>query len=176
MKTRAAAVLALTLAATAARAEIRQFSYDPANDDTRAAAGPVTFMVNQTLFSTRVLKMRSTEANATADLARASALGLKGFWDAVGRGESGRGVYRVLPTDDGPALTAALCPGSKRAWLALTPVKYGQDVQVVVIGDDPSGGPVKRCRELDFTFHGEWRLPPGATPDLDPIAPPDFPN
>jgi hypothetical protein len=135
-------------------------------------------MVNQTLFSTRVLKMRSTEAKATANLARADvgALGGKGFWEAVGRGESGRAIYRVLPTDDGPALTAALCPGSKRAWLALTPVKYGQDVQVVVIGDDPAGGPVRRCRELDFAFHGEWRLPPGAGPDIEPIAPPDFPN
>jgi hypothetical protein len=170
--TRAALVLTLCLAAGAAQAEIRQFSYDPANADTRAAAGPVTLMINQTLFSTRVLKMRSTEAKATVDLARSG----DGPGGAVGRDAPGREIYRILPTNDGPAFTAALCPGSKRSWLALTAVKYGRNVQAVVFGDDPSGGPVKRCRTLEFAFHGEWRLPPGAAPEIEPIAPPDFPN
>ena len=35
----------LLLSATAAGAGIRQFSFDPADEETRAAAGPVTFVV-----------------------------------------------------------------------------------------------------------------------------------
>ncbi|MGH7025558.1 MAG: hypothetical protein ACREEB_18480 [Caulobacteraceae bacterium] len=173
-----ALALALVLAATSARAAIRQFSYDPADAETRAAAGPVTLVINQTMFGTRVLKLRSTLAKATADLARADigALGRDAWSRAVGAKAPERDLYRILPGDDGAAFIAALCPGSKRGWLALTSVRYGDDVQAVVIGDDPAGGPARRCRALNFTFHGEWRAPSQRQIEIDPVAPPDFPN
>jgi hypothetical protein len=169
---------ALASASTAAQAAIRQFSYDPADAETRAAAGGVTFMVRQSMLSVRVLKMRATEAKAAADLGPASpdVLGRGGLARALGQAAPEHEFYRILPGDEGPAFVAALCPGSKQGWVALTPVRYGQDVQAVVFGDDPAGGPARRCRTLAFTFHGEWRLPAGAAPSVEASEPPDFPN
>jgi hypothetical protein len=170
------AALAVTLMAGAARAELRQFSFDPADGETEAAAGPVTFLIRQSMLGSSVLKMSSTVAKASADLRRADvgALG-PGGWRLISDGVE-RDLYRILPADEGPAFTDALCPGSKRAWLALTPVKYGRNVRAVVVGDNPAGGGVKRCRVLAFTFHGEWRLPPGTPPPTEENAPPSFPN
>lgn len=173
-----AAAAGLLVLAVNAQASIRQFSYDPADADTRAAAGGVTVVVNQGMFGVRVLKLRATEAKATADLGRAEpgALGHGGLVGALGAAAPERDLYAVLPAEDGPALVAALCPGSKRAWLAMTAVRFGADLQAVAIGDDPKGGPARRCRTLDFTFHGEWRAPMKPAQGFDPIGPPDFPN
>lgn len=174
----AATAVMLALAPTAG-ATIRQFSYDPADADTRLAAGGVTFMVSQTLLGgVRVLKMRATEAKATADLERVDqgVLGQGGLARAVGRAAPEHALYLIRSSAEGPAFVAALCPGSKRAWVALSPVSYGEDLQAVVIGDDPSGGPARKCRALAFTFHGEWRLPGGSSPPTEAAEPPDFPN
>ena len=164
--------LALCFAARPATAAIRQFSYDPANEETRTAAGALTFLISQKMFSTRVLKLRATEAQATADLKRADP-------SVLGRSierTSERDVYEVLPGDDGAALISAFCPGSKRAWMAFSPVKLNQDLSVLVVGDSPTGGGPHKCRGFEFTFHGEWRLPPGTPPSFGPIGPPHFPN
>ena len=160
------------ISAGAAGAAIRQFSYDPANEATRTAAGALTFVVNQKLLSTRVLKMRATEAQATADLRRTDS----SVFSHIGTPANERDVYEVLATEDGPALIAAFCPGSKRAWMAFSPVKLNLDLSILVAGDDPKGGPPRRCRSLDFTFHGEWRAPPGAERRLGPVGPPTFPK
>jgi len=172
MARRAVLALGLTLALVAggARAGLRQFSYDPADAATRAASGPVTLLFNQTLFGLKVLKLRSTEARATADLAPADPGRLPG------EARGARGVYRVTGADDGAAFVAALCPGSKRAWLAFSAIKYGQGLEAAVFGDGEDGRSVRTCRRLAFTFRGEWRLPPGASPKLESDAPPDFPQ
>jgi hypothetical protein len=167
------------LAAPGAQAAIHQYSYDPADAATRAAAGGVTFMVNQTLFGgARVLKMRATEAKATADLERADpgSLGPGGLTRILGSAAPARDLYRIGSRDEGPAFVAALCPGSKRGWVALSPVRYGQEVLAVVIGDDPAGGAARACRKLAFTFRGEWRLPSGAPPPTESSDAPGFPN
>lgn len=168
-------VLAL-IAGGAAHASLRQLSFDPANAETKVAAGGITFLVSQGMFGQTVLKMRATEAKATADLTRAdsAALGRGGLVGAIGPAASERTLYAIADKDDGPALVAALCPGSKHGWIALSRVAYGADLQAVVIGDAPGGA--HRCRTLDFTFHGEWRLPAGAPPRIDAEGPPDFPN
>jgi hypothetical protein len=167
-----ALIVLVLIAATPAAAAIRQFSYDPADEATRTAAGSLTFLVDQRMFSIRVLKMRATEAKATADLkpANPSVLGR-----SLGRGNE-RDVYEVLPADEGAALIAAFCPGSRRAWMAFSPVKAEQDLSVLVVGDDPRGGGPRRCRALAFNFHGEWRAPAGSPPPLEANAPPRFPN
>jgi hypothetical protein len=166
------AALALATAVSPAAAAIRQFSYDPANEETRTAAGALTFMINQKMFSTRVLKLRATEAQATADLRRADPSVLGRSIDHA----SERDVYEVLPADDGAALIAAFCPGSKRAWMAFSPVRLNQDLSVLVVGDSPAGGGPHHCRSFEFSFHGEWRVPPGAPPSFGPVGPPHFPK
>ena len=162
--------LTLALAAGHAQAALRQFSYDPADSATREASGPVTLLINQTLFGARVLKLRSTEAKATADLRLADPGRLPG------EARGARGIYRVSESDDGAAFVAALCPGSKRAWLAFSAVKYGAELKAVVFGDDQVGPGVRVCRRLVYDFHGEWRLPPGVSPKLEADEPPDFPQ
>jgi len=170
------AALAILLSAGGAHAGIRQFSYDPADAETRAVTGPVTLVIDQRMFGARVMQMRATEAKATTDLARADIGGRDGVSRALGADARERQLYRVLPADDGGAFIDALCPGSKRAWLALSPVRYGEALHAKVVGDDPAGGPVKLCHSLDFAFHGEWSVPAGSQLRIDPVAPPDFPN
>ena len=168
----AALAVALSIATGPAAAAIRQFSYDPANPETRAAAGSLTFVINQTMFSTRVLKLRATEAQATADLRRADPSVIGRAFERAGE----RDVYEVLPADDGAALIEAFCPGSKRAWMAFSPVRRDQDLSVKVVGDSPGGGGPRLCRDFAFNFHGEWLAPPGAPPAFGPVGPPHFPN
>lgn len=139
---------------------VRMFSYDPADAETRAAAGPITFEFKQGLLKPTVLTVRSTEADATIDVdpAPESELGGRGLVAIAGPEASDRDLYSVRAADDGTALIAALCPGSARGWLAISRPRYGRDLGMDVFGA-PSTGGAKLCRKLAFTFHGEWRLP-----------------
>jgi hypothetical protein len=141
-------------------AQVRMFSYDPADAETRAAAGPMTFQFRQGLLKSTVLTVRSTEADATVDVAPApeSALGGVRLTALAGPEAADRDLYAIRSVDDGAALIAALCPGSKRGWLAIEQPRFGRDLGVDVLGDAPSGG-AKLCRKLAFNFHGEWRGP-----------------
>jgi hypothetical protein len=164
-------------ASGAAEATTRLFSYDPADSRTRQVAGGLTFQFDQSMFGMRITNVRATEGKATADLAPASPASVGPGGLARVSGDPKGDLYAVLPTDDGAALTSALCPGSKRAWMAIGKLKFDQDVQVYVIGDDPAGGPARTCQALAFTFHGEWRLPPPAKPfDVRELDRPRFPN
>lgn len=122
----------------------RMFSYDPADDATRHAAGALTFVFDQHLASTTAVSIKATEGQASAELRRAPG-----------------GLYAVSPINQGAELISALCPGSKSAWMAIPRLKANRDIQVQVLGDSPAGGQKHVCRTLAFTFHGEWRLPPG---------------
>lgn len=176
------AALALSVLAIAgpAAARIRLYSYDPANAETREAAGPLTFEFVQEMFSTKLLNVRSTEAQATADLkpASASELGPGGLSRLIGNAPE-RDLYEVRQIDDGPALTSAFCPGSHQAWMVFPRLRFDRDVRVYVLGDAPVDAADKRtrlCRTFDFSFHGEWIAPPGITLKAPPIGPPQFPK
>jgi len=167
-----AAVLAVSLATGviggAARADsVHLYSYDPADVETRHAAGPLTFMFRKGLLHTTVLNLRSTEATATANLRPADekALGPGGLAGALGSEPAERSLYQVEPGDEGAALISAFCPGARRAWMAFGPLKLNRDLTVRVIGA-PAAGRAKLCRTLRFSFHGEWLLPPGR--QIDP--------
>ena len=154
------AALVLLAAGASRAAQIRMFSYDPADAETRAAAGPMTFQFKQGLLKSTILTLRSTEADATVDVAPApeSALGGARLTTLAGPEAADRELYAIRQADDGAALIAALCPGSAHGWLAIGRPRYGTDLGVDVLGDGPSGR-AKLCRKLAFTFHGEWRGP-----------------
>ena len=106
----AAAVLEAGLGAGSARADdLHIYSYDPADADTRLAAGPLTFTVKKGLLHTTVLNLRSTEAPATAYLRPADerALGQGGLAAAVGAQPAERELDQVEPAKEGAALIAA---------------------------------------------------------------------
>ena len=152
-------VMLLTAAGESRAAQLRMFSYDPADAETRTAAGPMTFEFKQGLLKSTILSMRSTEADATVDVSPApeSALGAR-LTALAGAEAADRDLYAIRPADDGAALIAALCPGSAHGWLAIERPRYGRDLGVDVLGDRPTGG-AKLCRKLAFNFHGEWRGP-----------------
>ena len=143
------------------------FSYDPANDDTRHAAGALTFEFKQRLVFTTVLKILSTQGKASAAVKPVddSVFGRGGLSLLIGPNAVERDLYAVEPGDEGDALVAALCPGSKHGWMAFGRIRANRDLRVHVLGDGPDGGRPRLCRTLDFSFHGEWVLP-RTTPEV----------
>ncbi len=171
------AALALTAASGEARANVRIFSYDPANEVTRRAAGDLTFEFNQRLVFTTILRIRSTQGQASAAVKPVDehVLGPGGLSRLIGKTAQERDLYEVESSDEGADLIKAFCPGSKRAWLAFSRLYQDRPLRVQVIGDDPAGGPTRLCETLDFTFHGEWRLPPGESIQMGDMLQPGFP-
>jgi hypothetical protein len=171
------ALAAALVCAPAQAANRRMFSYDPADDATRHVAGDLTFDFTQHLASTTVFSVRSTEGDATARLAHAGegALGPGGLGRLIGQGAAERDLYEVLPADQGAAMIAAFCPGSGRAWMAFPRLRANRDIRVQVLGDSAAGGPARLCHTLRFSFHGEWKLPPGPQVDERLMRRPSFP-
>jgi len=155
------ALLAPLAIVGAAQANVMHlYSYDPANEASRDAAGPVTLQVSQGLLHATVLNLRSTVAQATADLRPADArvLGGGGLAGVAPAGSGVRDLYEVQKKEEGPELVSALCPGASRAWLAFSKVGMDRDLRIAVIGAAP-GKPARLCHLLAYSFHGEWRTP-----------------
>jgi hypothetical protein len=168
-----AIALTLVLSATAAQAAtIRLFSYDPDDSETRHAAGPLTFEFRQQLIFNTVLRIRATEAQATAELKPVDekVLGKGGLSPLIGAAAQERDLYEVSPAEEGGAMISAFCPGSKHAWMAFGRLRAGRDLRVHVLGDTPEGG-AKLCHTFAFRFHGEWKGEPGTT-----VNPRDMPR
>src|SRR5581483_7713642 len=145
------------------RADVHVVSYDAANDLTRRTAGGLTFEYDQRLMFQRVLRVRSTEGPARADLkpANEAALGHGGLDAVIGRDAHEHDLYEVKPTAEGADLIRAFCPGSNRAWMAFGRLARFRDLRVQVLGDGGAAGKTHVCETLDFTWHGEWGLPSG---------------
>jgi hypothetical protein len=169
-------LLALALTQPA-EAEVRVFSYDPANEATRRAAGDLTFEFNQRLIFTTILRIRSTEGEASADLKPVDehVLGHGGLNRLIGSRAQERDLYAVKTDAQGVELIRAFCPGSTQAWLAFSRLVETRPLRVQVIGDDPKGGPTRLCATLDFTYHGEWAPPPGPGVSQSQMLVPHFP-
>lgn len=171
------ACAAVALAGSARASTLHIYSYDPADSETRHAAGAVTFEFNRRLVFTTVLRILATEGQASADLkpAKEEALGHGGLTTLIGAGAPERDLYEVLPSGDGPAMVAAFCPGDNRAWMVIGRLKVDHDLRVFVLGQDRSGR-ARLCRTLAFSFHGEWTLPPGTRFDERQLERPRFPR
>ena len=153
------------------------YSYDPADTVTREAAGPLTFAFRRGLLHTTLINLRSTEAEASAPLKPAGA-GVAPGWERTlaQAGTTSRDLYEVESTDEGAALISAFCPGDHRAWMAFGPMKLNADLRIDVLGQASTDRPARLCRTLRFTFHGEWRLPPGRSIDPRDLEHPRFPG
>jgi hypothetical protein len=171
---------AVVAAAGSASAAVRLFSYDPADDLTRRVAGDLTFEFNQRLVFTTILRIRSTEGEASADLKPADehVLGHGGLTRLIGANAQERDLYAVEPDANGAEMIRAFCPGSTRAWLAFGRLSETRPLRVRVIGDDPKGGAPRLCETLAFTFHGEWGVTSGTNPNPggSGALTPHFPN
>jgi hypothetical protein len=160
----AALLVYATLAAAGAQAGTRHiYSYDPADAETRNAAGPLTFEIDKPLIGpATIVDLRSTVADATADLKRVDprVIGPDDPAAAIGDGIGTRSLYQVEPGDQGAALISALCPGSNRAWMAFSRARFDQPLAIAVMGDKPGSAGAHVCHKLVYDFHGEWKAPP----------------
>ena len=127
-------VLVALTASFPAAAGVRVFSYDPANDATRRVAGDLTFEFNQRLIFTTILRIRSTEGQASADLKPVDehVLGRGGLSRLIGSHAQERDLYAVKADAEGTELIRAFCPGSTEAWLAFSRAHSGDCVPLRV--------------------------------------------
>jgi len=158
-------LIATAFAPGAARADRRIYSYDSATPVTRKMTeSGLTFVFEKTLMGTRVLGLVETHDIGAADVRPASAGDIgPGGLSVLGPGAHEHDVYEITRAKDGAALIRALCPGSERAWLVFGPIKADRDLRVDAVGRDPLTGKPRLCVALDYSFHGQWALPP---PDL----------
>lgn len=162
------------MAAGPAAASIVMYSYDSMTPDTEAMTeGGITLMLDKGLVHLRVVSLVETMDIGQADLKPVldSALGRGGLNAVLGPGAQERDLYEITPKDDGRALTAALCHGSDKAWLAFGPIREDRELQVRAIGRDPATGKTRLCRTLEYAFHGVWTLPPVDLPQPDRTDP-----
>ena len=166
--------LAATAAALAGSGEAMAakhvFSYDSASPLTRKMTeNGLTFVFDKGLMSQKVLRLIETHDVGQADLKPASErdLGPGGLTALIGREARERDLYEITSKGDGIALRRALCRGSDRAWLAFGKLKVGEDLRVQALGHDPVTGTTRLCMTLDYSFHGEWALPPIDLPQPD---------
>lgn len=168
LRLKSCATLALTVlslglggapASAAPLTTVRMFAYDPGNDETRRVAGPLTFEFQQRLVFTTLLKIRSTEAQATAVVTPADdkALGRGGLTALIGANAPERDLFAIKDEAEGAAMISAFCPGSTHAWVAIGRIRANRDLRVHIIGDGPQPGQAHLCHTLDFYFHGEWK-------------------
>jgi hypothetical protein len=170
-------LMVVLTAAGVAQAAVHIVSFDPANDATRLAAGGLTFEFDQRLIFTRVLRVRSTEGQARADLrpANEAVLGRGGLTAVIGADAHERDLYEVKPSAEGADMIRAFCPGSTRAWLAFGRIAQYRALRVRVVGDGGAGGKARLCQTLDFSWRGEWRVPVGQSVHDRDLKVPTFP-
>lgn len=167
--------VALALAANAAAAETRMFSYDPISPDAKRLTGAgVTILFNQGLLgSGRPIKVLATGVPAQARLidGRQKDLGPGGLAAMEGV-DADAMLFEVDATAaQGKVYVRAFCPGSTRLWLSFSTIVVRRDLRIQAFGDDPGNtGPngekrARLCGTLDFSYRGEWRLPKNRAPD-----------
>lgn len=159
-------------------AALRIWSYDPANAETQHVAGRLTFEFRQRLMFQTMVRVLATDAQATAELRPANEreLGAGGLARLIGPTAPQRELYEIdAKAAQGEAMIAALCPAARRAFLAFGRLRPYRDMRVYALGEDAAGA-ARLCRTLDFSFHGDWRLPPTGSLDARQLEPPQFPR
>ena len=172
------AALGACLIATAAHADQRIFSYDPADAPTRQRVDQgLTLVMDKGLFGVTVREVLATQARATAILEPAYERDLGDRLDRIlPKGAWGSDVYLITDREQGPGMVRAFCPGSDKGWLVITPPKARRPLVVHALGADPANGKARHCATLNLTFRGEWKLPDlGSLPKMQPVPPPTRP-
>lgn len=159
----AAVLTVLSAAGPAAAGEQRIFSYDAVNEAARIlASGGLTFVFRKSTFGgTRVLKVISTQAKGAAELKPAAEkeLGPGGIDGLVGKKVSEHDLYEIDQEGQGAQLVRAACPGSDRAWLAFGSLSSSRELVIHAFGRNAQSGKTHLCASMEFSWHGEWRLP-----------------
>lgn len=160
-------VLLLTLAsvATPVAADVRFLAFNPADRTTTALTRGVTLEIERGLFgAVSVRRILSNTGRGSATITRG---GPDEARRARPEGSVASVVYTILAEGDGRGLSRALCPGSAAAYLVMGGVRAGRPFTMEAVGRWPDGA-WRHCVTLNYTYRGEWSLPPranGADPD-----------
>ncbi|MGR4862569.1 hypothetical protein [Caulobacter sp. LARHSG274] len=159
---------AAAMAATAAHAERKMYSYDPISPDAKRLTGAgLTVLFDKKLTGAKVLKVLATGVPVQGRLigGRERDLGPGGL-KAMAGVDADADLYEIDPKfEQGKIYIRAFCPGAARLWLSFSRLELHRDLRIQAFGDDPGGGPTRVCGTLDFSFRGEWKLPKGSGPD-----------
>lgn len=165
------------LAPSLACAAERRFTFDSGSARAKALTGAgLTLTIDQGLLGGVRLKLvQATGVPVAAEIEPAQGADEAGIRALLPKAEAKLALYQVNTTaQDGEVLSRAFCPGATRVWLAATPIAYGKPLTLWAVGQ--GGGAKLLCAEMDFTWRGEWRLPPGRSPPVigRPSAGPDY--
>ena len=173
-----AAVGLVAALASPALAKQKMYSYDAVSPNARALTGVgLTFQFQPKLMgATKVERFMLTGRPGAAEVKPAGegTLGKGGLAALIGPDAKERALYQITLKKDGDAFIRAACPNSTKAWLVLGPIRYGEDLRMHAIGDDPAApGRNRLCGTFEFRFRGEWKLPelPVKAEDDEPRSP-----
>jgi hypothetical protein len=162
---RAAVFTVVILAAPAsALAGEHVYSYEAASPAARVLAptGLSFVFEKHTLGGVRIQRIIQTGERGSADVRPAPGADLGDLKAVLGAQPAGD-LYEIELQGDGRAFVEAICPGSERAWLVISPMERFRDLKVQAVGRPAKGAP-RHCVDLAFTFHSEWILPPSRLP------------
>ena len=172
------ALAALTLAGPAEAADRRIYTYDAQSVQARQLTGAgLTFTFRKGFLTTRVEQVRANGVPVGVVVQPEGDGKVIHDLDAQLGPDAGRGgVYRIDPKAmQGSVMIRAFCPGSTRAWLVIGALEHARDLRVHALGDDPATGKPHLCATMDFSWHGEWKLPSRNKSDpISPIFQPDY--
>jgi hypothetical protein len=141
----------------------RIYSYDAVSDTAQTLArGGLTFVLHkQRLGGARVTKVMSTQDHGTAELKPASDkdLGPGGLAGVIGHKVREDDLYEIQRGGQGEPLIRAACPLTDRAWLAFGALKPNRNLVIHALGHSPINNKVHLCTTMEFSWHGEWKLP-----------------
>lgn len=164
VRTLAIGLCTAALAAGAAHAKDRYFTYEPDSDSAKYRSDVITLAVHDDMLGRRVQKLYRTRG--------------KGLVLGKPQGAfSGGQLVKMLKQDDddtrgiqlyavdvkdGAGFAHGACKGADRAWLAFTPVRPDHDLTIYVVKADPDTKGPALCETLTYRWRAEWQLPPHA--------------
>lgn len=150
-----------------AHADERIYAYDSVSPAARrlAPTGLSFEFERHMMGGVRIRRVIQTGERGSAEIKPASPSALGGdlktlLADARARGD----LYEILPAEDGKAFVGAVCPGSDRAWLLIGQLERFRDLTVQALGRKADETAAHKCVALEFSFHGEFQLPPDRPP------------
>lgn len=160
-RTLAIGVCAAALAASAAHAKDRYFTYEPDSDSAKYRSDVITLTVHEDMLGRRVTKLYRTRGKELA-LGKPQAAFSGGQLVKMLKEDDDdtRGIQLyAVDVKDGAGFAHGACKGADRAWLAFTPVRPDRDLTIYVVKFDPDFKGPALCETLQYRWRAEWMLP-----------------
>jgi hypothetical protein len=150
-----------TLAAGAAQAKERYFTYEPDSASAKYRSDVITLIVHEDVLGRRVERLYRTRGKSLA-LGRPQGAFSGGQLVKLlkSNDDDTRGLQLyAVDLKDGQGFAYGACKGADRAWLALTPVRPDKDLTIYVLKVDPETKGPALCETLQYRYRAEWQLP-----------------